>query len=113
MIKYPSLSICKKFSIEYALEFHNGYSNNTNKAVRAILYNTYDLEQQIYFFTHPGVNKLTFPCTTNGGYRPGAPCIFPIIWWNNKTQHKCFDMGKSKYQKLSSGMAGQMALPGQ
>ena len=69
--------------------------NDTAETIKSVLDTTYDLEQQIYFFTHPGVNNLTFPCTSYGGYTPGYPCLFPVTYYN-ETYHKCFDIGNEE-----------------
>ena len=63
------------------------------------------LEEEIFFFTQPGVMNLTFPCTTSlGGLSPGKPCVFPVTWVyfppgsGNDTFDGCisaYDMGSS------------------
>ena len=64
------------------------------------------VEEEIFFFTQPGVMNLTFPCTTTmGAITPGRPCVFPVTWiyWSgyggNDTFTGCispYDMGTSK-----------------
>ena len=49
----------------------------------------WSLEEEIYFFTQPGVMNLTFPCTTTlGGVSPGRPCVFPVKWNYRVSQKK-------------------------
>ena len=93
MVEYPSVSICKKYALEWDLGLKYSNITDTNEALTGVLSLTYGLEEQIYFLTHPGVNNLTFPCTTYGGYTPGTPCLFPVIY-ENKTHYKCSAMGK-------------------
>ena len=62
---------------------------------------TWDLEHILYFFTHPGVMNMTFPCTTVlGGMDPGKPCMFPLSYpdWDtgiDNTHYTCFLMDTS------------------
>ena len=52
----------------------------------------WNLDNQIYFFTHPGVFNMSFPCTTTlGGRTPGKPCVFPIYYYGNNYEN-CFDI---------------------
>ena len=70
-IQYPSISVCKKYSLEYDLGFQK-LQNDTKIAVESLINMTWNLEQQFYFFTHPGILNMTFPCTTLlGGSTPG------------------------------------------
>ena len=80
---------------------------DVSKKVQATLNNyLWMLEDEIYFFTQPGVMNLTFPCTTTlGGITPGRPCVFPVTWiyWygygGNDTFTGCIsphDFGASK-----------------
>ena len=44
---------------------------------------TQSLDEQLFFFTQPGVKNLTYPCTTTlGATTPGKPCIFPLYKGN-------------------------------
>ena len=77
-IMYPSVSICKKYAFDYAtLNFKN---KSIGEIIDMVLNNSWSIDDQFYFFTHPGVMNLTFPCTTSlGGISPGKPCVFPFI----------------------------------
>ena len=78
LITYPSISICKKYSIENDLRL-NEPQYDLNKVADNVWLESFHLEDQIYFFTQPGVENMTFPCTTMlGGTTPGRPCVFPI-----------------------------------
>ena len=105
---YPSVSICKKYAFE-TLVFDSSQQNiDINQLVQSVQNNTWTLDQQFYFFTHPGAMNKTFPCTTTlGGTTPGTldhkvpqcqrvrpliieryflipcagrPCIFPVTY---------------------------------
>ena len=92
---YPSISVCKKYSIEQENLFVaniSGVGNETDiSRVVGSIENQYKeglgLEKQIFFFTQPGAMNMTYPCTTtHGGSSPGRPCIFPIyLTMQNKT----------------------------
>ena len=81
-ILYPSVSICKRYAFDMDgevkfLEFEN---KTTENVIEMVLNNSWNIDDQFYFFTHPGMMNLTFPCTTTlGGTSPGKPCVFPII----------------------------------
>ena len=86
---YPSISICKKYSFEKELfskrRFPGTSDYDISGYVKSVIQNfskySLALDDQVYFFTHPGVMNLTFPCTTTrGGISPGKPCIFPVTW---------------------------------
>ena len=56
--------------------------------------NSWDVERLFYFFTHPGMLDLTFPCTTIlGGTSPGQPCIFPIRLFDEVAHTNCYILG--------------------
>ena len=110
-ILYPSITICYKYSFENDL--FNEILNTTepdDQDVSEFIHETikshlWSLEDEIYFFTQPGVMNLTFPCTTTlGGLTPGRPCKFPVtyIYWSgsgNATFTGCIRpsaMGTSK-----------------
>ena len=59
-----------------------GKTADVSKRIREIVRKYFwSLEEEIYFFTQPGVMNLTFPCTTTlGGVSPGRPCVFPVTW---------------------------------
>ena len=111
-ILYPSITICKKYSIE-DVEIFSNLNNKSNDediselAISAMKNHLPTLDEQLFFFTQPGVMNLTFPCTTTlGGPTPGRPCAFPVTyfhWWsdnnNNDSFNGClstYDMGTSK-----------------
>ena len=86
---YPSITICKKYSIEATLDFNTNETNIT-KFLTEIHKHTWKLDDQFYFFTHPGALNMSFPCTTGlGGRTPGKPCVFPINYFGIKHE-KCF-----------------------
>ena len=110
-ILYPSVTVCYKYSFENDL--FNEILNTTepdDQDVSEFIHETikshlWSLEDEIYFFTQPGVMNLTFPCTTTlGGLTPGRPCKFPVtyIYWSgsgNATFTGCIRpsaMGTSK-----------------
>ena len=71
-------------------------SFNINTVVESFRNKTQSLDEQIHFFTHPGIMNLTFPCTTTlGGTTPGKPCVFPVTYlmgsWGPYYSQKCFD----------------------
>ena len=81
--------MCYKYPIQDPLfDFDNltkeeGRDNSdVTKVIREIVRKHFwSLEEEIYFFTQPGVMNLTFPCTTKlGGVSPGRPCVFPVTW---------------------------------
>ena len=79
-IQYPSISICKKYAIEGGSILYDE-SFDINTVVESYRNKTQSLNEQIYFFTHPGIMNLTFPCTTIlGGRTPGRPCVFPVTY---------------------------------
>ena len=115
MILYPSISICKKYAI-------TDLNMNVLKNVKEIAKEDSDvpdivclnvtnsiqtLDEQLFFFTHPGVKNLTFPCTTTlGATTPGKPCIFPVyfgsdLWKECKKWHTdrpiCFTKTDGQY----------------
>ena len=70
-------------------------SFNLDTVVESFRNKTQSLDEQIYFFTHPGIMNLTFPCTTTlGGTTPGKPCVFPVTYfmgsWGPYFSQKCF-----------------------
>ena len=86
---YPSISICKKYSFE-ALVYNKTQQNiDINQLVQSVQSNTWGLDQQFYFFTHPGAMNRTFPCTTTlGGTTSGRPCVFPVTYsWNTSVAY--------------------------
>ena len=95
MIQYPSISICKKYAVEGPSSLYDE-SFDINKVVESYRNKTQSLNEQIYFFTHPGIMNLTFPCTTIlGGTTPGRPCVFPVTYLFGPMEpyfsNKCFD----------------------
>ena len=64
-IMYPSISNCKKYAFDISkVPFFHDADMDTNKASEWIVENSWGLNWTVYFFTHPGVLNLTFPCTT-------------------------------------------------
>ena len=96
MIQYPSISICKKYSIDGNPDFLGRDTFDISRIKEELQeYYTYDLEDTLYFFTHPGVMNLTFPCTTVlGGMDPAKPCIFPVNY-HGYIYYECFLMDTS------------------
>ena len=71
-ILYPSITVCYKSSLE--IDLFDKMMNSTkpdhdiSEFVQETLKNhLWELEDEIYFFTQPGVMNLTFPCTTTLG----------------------------------------------
>ena len=92
------------------LEFGNETIKNV---IEMVLNNSWNLDDQFFFFTHPGILNLTFPCTTTlGGTSPGKPCVFPIIerddyddkcMYYNSAQLSCFtNIGENNEYKGDS-----------
>ena len=90
---YPSVSVCKKYAFDQAsLDFEYYQDDGVNTFIEWLNYYSVSMEEQFYFFTLPGVENLTFPCTTTlGGMTPGRPCVFPI-YWHGIRENKCFRM---------------------
>ena len=69
-VLYPSITVCAKYALGHGL-FHDvidseeeneiDVSINVSKIIKNQLWT---LEDEIYFFTQPGVMNLTFPCMT-------------------------------------------------
>ena len=87
---YPSISICKKYSFEYEMFDEDDFegvndtddvSSRVESMIKNFSYYSLDLDDQVYFFSQPGVMNMTYPCTTTlAGTSPGRPCIFPVRW---------------------------------
>ena len=87
---YPSISICKKYSFEYEMFNEDDFegvndtddvSSRVESMIKNFSYYSLDLDDQVYFFSQPGVMNMTYPCTTTlAGTSPGRPCIFPVRW---------------------------------
>ena len=110
-ITYPSITVCYKYTFEDYYMFQNVLNseieNETDISANIesiIKDHLWPLENEIYFFTQPGVMNLTFPCTTSlGGMTPGRPCKFPVTWsyysGGSDTYPGCisaYDFGASK-----------------
>ena len=92
-VMYPSVSVCRKYAFDQqSLDFEYYYyyeDKGVNTFIGWINDYSVGMEKQFYFFTLPGVENLTFPCTTKlGGMTPGRPCVFPFEW-NGYPQYKC------------------------
>ena len=92
-VMYPSVSVCRKYAFDQqSLDFEYYYyyeDKGVNTFIGWINDYSVGIEKQFYFFTLPGVENLTFPCTTKlGGMTPGRPCVFPFEW-NGYPQYKC------------------------
>ena len=70
---YPSISICKKYSFEYEMFDEDDFEgvNDTDDVssrvefmIKNFSYYSLDLDDQVYFFSQPGVMSMTYPCTT-------------------------------------------------
>ena len=95
-ILYPSVTVCKKYTYEKNLDylFHDG-TLRLSEIKEEVIKNSLDVEKVFYFFTHPGMLGLTFPCTTNlDGTDPGKPCAFPAKY-NNSTFYGCLQITTS------------------
>ena len=83
LLTYPSISICKKYSISGDQKWNKQAVDDINmtEVVGDLYWGVYPHNDQFYFFTHPGVKNMSFPCTTlMGGTTPGTPCVFPFIY---------------------------------
>ena len=90
---YPSVSVCRKYAFDQKYLDFDYYYYNESKGVNTFIgwINDYSvgMEKQFYFLTLPGVENLTFPCTTKlGGMTPGRPCVFPFESKRNLTGPK-------------------------
>ena len=85
---YPSVSICKKLAFDFeTLKFEN---KSIEKIIDMVLNKSWSIDDQFYFFTHPEVMNLTFPCTsTLGGVSPGRPYVFPFTTVFGETFYTC------------------------
>ena len=90
---YPSVSVCKKYAFDLtSLDFEYHENQGVNTFISWLKEYSVRMEDQFYFFTLPGVENLTFPCTTKlGGMTPGRPCVFPIYWYGSR-RDQCFKM---------------------
>ena len=94
---YPSISICKKYAITNHLNVLTNVKemaendSDVPDIVRSNVTNSIQsLDEQLYFFTHPDVKNLTYPCTTTlGATTPGKPCIFPVYFSSNELWKGC------------------------
>ena len=71
-ILYPSITVCYKSSLEIDLFDKMMKSTEPDHDISEFVQETlknhlWELEDEIHFFTHPGVMNLTFPCTTTLG----------------------------------------------
>ena len=92
-VMYPSVSVCKKYAFDSeSLDFDYYQDRGVNTFIGWLNIYSMSMEDQFYFFTLPGVENLTFPCTTTlGGMTPGRPCVFPI-YWDGSQKDQCFRM---------------------
>ena len=92
-ILFPSITVCKNYL--------NGPNylqiKNENLKIETLDKNLYNKiwskNQVFYFFSHPNMFNLSFPCTTKEGIgtTPGKPCIFAHGHGKNCTEYKnCF-----------------------
>ena len=67
---YPSVTVCKKYTFNNYIDhiFADG-SLTLQDIIERVGEESLDIEELFYFFSHPGMLNLTFPCTTLG--RPG------------------------------------------
>ena len=70
-VMYPSVSVCRKYAYDQEsldFEYHYYYDyDGVNTFIEWINNYSIGMEFQFYFFTLPGVENLTFPCTTTPG----------------------------------------------
>ena len=80
MVLYPSVSVCKKYTFDTYFDYlFDGKTSNLSEIKKLVRNNSWDIEKVFYFFSHPGMLGLTFPCTTTlDGGDPGKPCMFPF-----------------------------------
>ena len=101
---YPSVSVCRKYAYDQEsldFEYHYNYDyDGVNTFIEWINQYSVGMEDQFYFFTLPGVENLTFPCTTKlGGMTPGRPCVFPFYYSGLSIQ--MFKVGYTKPSMLN------------
>ena len=92
-ILFPSITVCKNYlNGPNYLKIKN--ENLKNETLNRDLYNKiWSKNQVFYFFSHPNMFNLSFPCTTKEGIgtTPGKPCIFAHGHGKNCTEYKnCF-----------------------
>ena len=91
-VQYPSVTVCKKYTFDYYIDeiFKNDSELTLAEVIKTARNHSWDVERLFYFFTHPGMLGLTFPCTTIlGGTSPGKPCIFPLKY-DGVTYTECY-----------------------
>ena len=92
-VQYPSVSVCKKYTFDNYIDhmFKSDSELTLDEVIDNARNNSWDIERLFYFFTHPGMLGLSFPCTTIlGGTSPGKPCIFPIRLDDEVTYTECY-----------------------
>ena len=94
-ILFPSITVCKKYSVVlYESDIRN-MSMKIEKKIWNLYKNTWKKDEVFYFFSHPTMFNLSFPCTTmkGTGTSSGKPCSFPFLNWNGILENKCPSWG--------------------
>ena len=94
-ILFPSITVCKNYlNGPNYLQIKNESVKIETLNLNTNLYNKiWSKNQVFYFFSHPNMFNLSFPCTTKEGIgtTPGKPCIFAHGHGKNCTEYKnCF-----------------------
>ena len=95
---YPSVTVCKKYTFDSYLDymFQDTTSSSADDIKKAVLENSWGVEEVFYFFTHPGMFGLRYPCTTMiDGSDPGKPCEFPYKEYSAYDYTYTYYLGKS------------------
>ena len=80
-ILFPSITVCKKYLMgPNAIQLGN-ISMPIEAKVDRLHRNIWRRNEVFYFFSHPNMYNLSFPCTSveGRGTTPGKPCSFPSI----------------------------------
>ena len=80
-ILFPSITVCKKYLIGPSAHQFRNTSMPIEDKINQLHRNTWRRNEVFYFFSHPKMFNLSFPCTSveGRGTTPGKPCIFPSI----------------------------------
>ena len=80
-ILFPSITVCKKYLIGPSAHQFRKTSMPIEDKINHLHRNTWRRNEVFYFFSHPKMFNLSFPCTSveGRGTTPGKPCIFPSI----------------------------------
>ena len=77
--RYPSISVCKRYIYDNTYKTEELLKNASVKLwmkKKAVMENTWNRDELMFFLNHPQMLNLTFPCTSRNGIDPGKPCVF-------------------------------------